>query len=337
MFDRDTLIISYDTHRGEPRRRSGARPTRRRSQARRLRVDCIAVRAGLPDRHRHPQGPAVRVHRLRCLHRRLQRRHGQARLPARADPLRDPAQPGRRRRASSRRGGSSGLRKVLVYATVLILIGGAFVASLALRLPLRVDVVRDRGSLARVVEDGRIENVYRLQVMNTTEAPQQYRISVSGDPGVQASTRGGTTPRAGRVALGFRSACRSDRRGTGARDRRTPDRVPHHPARVGRRARGVGRREVHIHRAALEYPMSKPDRKSKPWWRYSIMWLVVGGPLTVVVAAVGTAVIAVRGADPVLQTEDAREVRSSAPAPAGAQSRCDAGAREALTEVGTRR
>lgn len=60
--------------------------------------------------------------------------------------------------------------------------------------------------------------------------------------------------------------------------------------------------------------MSKPDRKSKPWWRYSIMWLVVGGPLTVVVAALGTAVIAVRGADPVLQTEDAREVRSTAPA-----------------------
>ena len=36
-----------------------------------------AVRAGLPDRHRHPEGPAVRVHRLRRLHRRLQRRDGQ--------------------------------------------------------------------------------------------------------------------------------------------------------------------------------------------------------------------------------------------------------------------
>ncbi len=36
-----------------------------------------AVRAGLPDRHRHPRGPAVRVHRLRRLHRRLQRRDGQ--------------------------------------------------------------------------------------------------------------------------------------------------------------------------------------------------------------------------------------------------------------------
>ena len=46
------------------------------------------VRAGLPDRHRHPQGPAVRMHRLHRLHRRVRRRDGQDGLPARADPLR---------------------------------------------------------------------------------------------------------------------------------------------------------------------------------------------------------------------------------------------------------
>lgn len=37
-----------------------------------------------------------------------------------------------------------------------------------------------------------------------------------------------------------------------------------------------------------------------PWWRVGPMWLVVGGPLVVVVAAIATAVIAVKGADPVL-------------------------------------
>lgn len=37
-----------------------------------------------------------------------------------------------------------------------------------------------------------------------------------------------------------------------------------------------------------------------PWWRVGMMWLVIGGPLAVVVAGVVTAVIAVRGADPVL-------------------------------------
>ena len=37
-----------------------------------------------------------------------------------------------------------------------------------------------------------------------------------------------------------------------------------------------------------------------PWWRYGMVWLVISGPLVVVVAAIVTAVIAVRGADPVI-------------------------------------
>ena len=39
---------------------------------------------------------------------------------------------------------------------------------------------------------------------------------------------------------------------------------------------------------------------TEPWWRVGPMWLVVGGPLVVVAAAIATAVIAVNGADPVL-------------------------------------
>ncbi len=39
---------------------------------------------------------------------------------------------------------------------------------------------------------------------------------------------------------------------------------------------------------------------SPPWWRVGMVWLVLGGPAVVVVAAIGTAVIAYRGADPVL-------------------------------------
>jgi polyferredoxin len=70
--------------------------------------------------------------------------------------------------------------RVLIYTAILILILAAFGASLMLRTPFRVDVVRDRGALARLVEDGRIENVYRLQVMNGTEMPQRFRIEVEG-------------------------------------------------------------------------------------------------------------------------------------------------------------
>ncbi len=60
--------------------------------------------------------------------------------------------------------------------------------SLALRTPFKVDVVRDRGMLARIVSGGNIENVYRLQVMNATEADQRFHIAVSGLPGVAVAS-----------------------------------------------------------------------------------------------------------------------------------------------------
>ncbi len=51
------------------------------------------------------------------------------------------------------------------------------------------------------------------------------------------------------------------------------------------------------------------DPAAPPWWRVGMVWLVVGGPLAVVVAGITTAVIAYRGADPVLSTApDARQV-----------------------------
>ena len=37
-----------------------------------------------------------------------------------------------------------------------------------------------------------------------------------------------------------------------------------------------------------------------PWWRIGIVWLVIGGPLAVVVASLVTAAIAVHGAEEVL-------------------------------------
>lgn len=50
-------------------------------------------------------------------------------------------------------------------------------------------------------------------------------------------------------------------------------------------------------------------------WRHEpMMWLVIGGPALVVVAAVATAVIATRGADPVLPTERVAAARADAPA-----------------------
>jgi hypothetical protein len=49
--------------------------------------------------------------------------------------------------------------------------------------------------------------------------------------------------------------------------------------------------------------MTNPNESpSVPWWRVKVLWLVVGGPAAVVVAGIATAVIAVRGSDPVVLT-----------------------------------
>jgi polyferredoxin len=60
--------------------------------------------------------------------------------------------------------------------------------SLAVRTPFKVDVVRDRASLARIVAGGKIENNYRLQIMNAAEEPQRFTISAKGLPGLQMDT-----------------------------------------------------------------------------------------------------------------------------------------------------
>jgi polyferredoxin len=75
-----------------------------------------------------------------------------------------------------------------VYGAILIAILGAQIASLALRVPLKVDVIRDRGALAREVEGDQVENTYRLQVMNTTERRQSYAIRAEGVQGLRVAS-----------------------------------------------------------------------------------------------------------------------------------------------------
>lgn len=57
---------------------------------------------------------------------------------------------------------------------------------------------------------------------------------------------------------------------------------------------------------------ASPLPVARPWWREPMLWLVLGGPLIVVVAAIGTAVIAWRGADPVV-TDMPAQVLSADP------------------------
>ena len=74
--------------------------------------------------------------------------------------------------------------RTLLYAAVILTIAAATATSLFLRNPLKVDVLRDRGALAREAAPGVIENVYRLQLMNTDEVARRYTIRATGVPGL---------------------------------------------------------------------------------------------------------------------------------------------------------
>lgn len=61
-------------------------------------------------------------------------------------------------------------------------------------------------------------------------------------------------------------------------------------------------------------PLARDDQPNIPWWRVGMVWLVVGGPLLVVIASLVTTGIAVYGAEEVL-TRPASVVQSAAEAP----------------------
>jgi cytochrome c oxidase accessory protein FixG len=182
MFDKDTLIVTYDHERGEPR---GGRS--RKADAKSLGlgscVDCnlcvqvcptgIDIRKGLQyecigcgacadvcdsvmDKVGYKRG-LIRYSTENALLNHWSRNQ----------VLRHVLRP-----------------RVLIYASILGLLVVALLASLAMRMPFKADVVRDRGVMSRIVEGGLLENVYRMQLMNATEAEQSYRISVSGEEGL---------------------------------------------------------------------------------------------------------------------------------------------------------
>lgn len=180
MFDKDTLTVTYDTERGEPR---GSRSKHADYKALGLGtcIDChicvqvcptgIDIRNGLQyecigcalcadacdqvmDKMEYPRG-LIRYTTEHALSEKLDRRGIVQRM------LRP---------------------RILVYTGILALIILISILSLTLRSPLKFDVIRDRG-LPRTTENGSIDNVYRLQIMNTEEQPHHYIIEVSGIPG----------------------------------------------------------------------------------------------------------------------------------------------------------
>jgi cytochrome c oxidase accessory protein FixG len=180
MFDKDTLIVTYDVERGEPR---GARNKNLDFKAEGLGscIDCsicvqvcptgIDIRQGLQyeciacgacidgcDQVMDKMGYERGLIRYTTEHALTEKMTKEA-MWKRVFRLR-----------------------TLVYGAILGLIVLAAAVSLAYRVPLKVDVLRDR-AMPKITEVGAIENVYRLQIMNTQEAERTFLIGVKGISG----------------------------------------------------------------------------------------------------------------------------------------------------------
>ncbi len=180
MFDRNTLIISYDPARGDPRgsRKRGTDP---RAQGLGDCIDCtlcvqvcptgIDIRNGLQvgciacaacvdvcdsvmDKMGYPKG--------------LIRYTSENALEGKSVKLLRP--------------------RVLIYSGLLAAIGAALVIAVLLRVPLRLDVLRDRNALYRETIEGLIENTYTLKVMNMDNSAHRYVLSARGIDGLQWRT-----------------------------------------------------------------------------------------------------------------------------------------------------
>ena len=75
--------------------------------------------------------------------------------------------------------------RVLIYGTLLAGLTGAWLWSLGHRSDVDAVLIKDRGALARMVDRGAIENTYRLQVTNSQETARRFRLAVDGVPGLR--------------------------------------------------------------------------------------------------------------------------------------------------------
>ena len=75
--------------------------------------------------------------------------------------------------------------RVLAYGAALAVIALALLAAVLVRVPLELDVLRDRNALYRETASGWIENVYTLKVLNMDTRAHRYAVSAEGPPGAE--------------------------------------------------------------------------------------------------------------------------------------------------------
>jgi len=183
MFDRDTLIVTYDEGRGEPRG-SRSKKIDHRAAGKGDCIDCgvcvevcptgIDIRQGLQY---ECIGCGLCVDACNDIMKKMTYPPGLIRYST--------------QNALAKQYSTKELRahvfrpRVLIYTVILGLISAAVFTTLFMRQPLKVDIMRDRGALAREIEGQFIENTYQMQVINVDERAHQYKVTVTGLPNLK--------------------------------------------------------------------------------------------------------------------------------------------------------
>jgi len=172
MFDNDTLIISYDEQRGEPRgsRKRNEDPTSKNLGSC---IDCtlcvqvcptgIDIRNGL-------QYQCIACSACIDVCDGVMDKMGYERGLIKYTT------------ENARQGNVVSLfrPRIIVYALALILMTVSLAYAIITRIPLEVDIIRDRARLFNETDTGLIENTYSLQIINKDEATHTYKITASG-------------------------------------------------------------------------------------------------------------------------------------------------------------
>ncbi len=182
MFDRDTLIVSYDPNRGEPRgsRKRGADPgTLGLGDC----IDCelcvqvcptgIDIRRGLQY---ECIGCALCVDACNSVMDKMAYPRGLIRYTSE-----DALAGGRTRWLRPR---------IVGYTLVLAIMASLFWYHMLSRVPLELTAIRDRNQLYLTTDSGAIENVYTLQLANMDESMHEFELGISG---LEAATIVGDT------------------------------------------------------------------------------------------------------------------------------------------------
>ncbi len=172
MFDHDTLIVSYDPGRGEPRgsRKRGADPAQLGLGTC---IDCelckqvcptgIDIREGLQYQC---IGCALCIDACDSVMDKIDYPRGLIRYTS------------ERELAGEK---THWLRpRIIGYVAMLTLMVGVFSYNMVTRTPLELTAIGDRQQLYMTTAEGDIDNVYTLQLLNMDEAPHRFTLSVQG-------------------------------------------------------------------------------------------------------------------------------------------------------------